>query len=193
MINNLEKIKTLISFSTEDDFYHVQIIKRKKEHKELGSNSIIIKTYYLKSSQHLDKIMPEIISLCDFHNARGCINLNKRSFEKIAFHTLKKITDQIMNKDFKSVKDAYNSVCGSHSNEKEKKWIIDFDEKDFSSGFRLQQIVDSISVIGGKLFEVLETKNGFHIITNPFRLDIFKKNNPNLEIHKDNPTIIYIP
>lgn len=193
MVNNISKIQNLLQFNSEDDFYHLQIIKRKKEHKELGSNSMIIKTYYIKSLDHLDKIAPEMISLCDFHNARGCINLNKRSFEKVAFHCLRKLTDQIMNKDFKSAKDAYNSVCGSHSNENEKKWIIDFDEKDFMSGFRLEQIKDSIVSFGGKVLEILETKNGFHIITNSFRLDLFKKEYPELEIHKDNPTILYIP
>ncbi len=31
MINNLNQIKTLLKFDSEDDFYHLQIIKRKKE------------------------------------------------------------------------------------------------------------------------------------------------------------------
>ena len=29
-MNNIEKIKNLLSFDSKDDFYHLQIIKRKK-------------------------------------------------------------------------------------------------------------------------------------------------------------------
>ena len=36
-----------------------------------------------------------------------------------------------MNKDFKSVRKAYESVCGGFSNEPEKKWVIDIDYKDY--------------------------------------------------------------
>lgn len=195
MINNLEQIKKIIEFDSEDDFYHLQIIKRKKEHKELGSNSMIVKTYYVKSYDHLDKIMPEIICLCDFHNARGCINLNRRSFEKLAFQNMRKVTDQIMNRDFRSVKDSYNSVCGAYSNEPNKKWIIDIDEKDQN---KIQIIENDIKNCEpnrreNKTIALLETKNGYHLITSVFRLDQFKELNPTIEIHKDNPTILYIP
>jgi len=49
MVNNFKQIKELLEFESEDDFYHLQILKRKKEYPELGSNSATIKTYYLKS------------------------------------------------------------------------------------------------------------------------------------------------
>ena len=127
MINNFEKISHHLIFESSDDFYHLMILKRKKEHPELGSNSITVHTYYVNSLEHLKNIEKEVINLCEFHNARAYINLNKRSYEKIAFHHLKKVTDCLLNKDFKSIKDAYNSVCGSFSNSTEKRWIIDVD------------------------------------------------------------------
>lgn len=37
MINNLNQIKELLNFESEDVFYHLQVLKRKKEHPELGS------------------------------------------------------------------------------------------------------------------------------------------------------------
>lgn len=80
MINNLEQIKGLLVFNSEDDFYHLQIIKRKKEHPELGSNSYVVKTYYISSIDYLNKKFEEIQVLCQYHNARSCINLNRRSF-----------------------------------------------------------------------------------------------------------------
>jgi hypothetical protein len=39
MVDNFEIIKSLLQFDSEDDFYHLQILKRKKENPELGSNS----------------------------------------------------------------------------------------------------------------------------------------------------------
>ena len=190
MINNLNQIKALLKFESEDDFYHLQILKRKKEHPELGSNSYVVKTYYVRSLEYLDKIFPEVVNICNFHNARACINLNRRSFEKIAFHTLKKVTDCILNKDYKSVRKAYESVCGSYSNETDnKKWIIDIDTKDYtyfkSIKYWILENTDNLFI-----YEI-PTKNGYHLITNPFRLDLFKQQYPEIEVHKNNPTLLY--
>src|SRR6056297_3328486 len=106
MINNFDTIKLLLDFRSDDDFYHCQIIKRKKEHPELRSNSYIVKTYYIKKYEELDYYRDEMIALAELHNARVQINLNRRSFEKMAFHTQKKIADQLMNKDYRSVRKA---------------------------------------------------------------------------------------
>ncbi len=196
MINNLEIIKSLLKFDSEDDFYHAQIIKRKKEHKELGSNSYIVKTYYIKSIEDLDFYFPEMKCLADFHNARVCINLNKRSFENIAFQTLQKTTNQIMNKDWKSVRKAYNSVCGTYSAAKnDKRWIIDIDEP-YSVDVEQQCInfINSFLPEGNKHIATLPTKNGFHIICSPFNIEQWKKMTKlPYDIHKDNPSLIYIP
>lgn len=199
MINNISLIKSLLDFSNPDSFYHLQIIKRKKEHPELGSNSQIIKTYYISSSDYLDNKIEEIISLCNLHNARACINLNRRGFEKIAFQVLRKVTDQIMNKDFKSVRKAYESVCGAYSDEPNKKWIIDIDYTDNHDYFLIMKIIqelhDEANNGSSIIAHNIPTKNGFHIISNPFRLDRFRElyTVANLDIHKDNPTILYIP
>ncbi len=193
MNNNFEQIKKLLTFESEDDFYHLQILKRKKEHPDLGSNSYVVKTYYIKSLESLDFYKDEIICLCEFHNARACINLNKRSFEKASFHTLKKITDQIMNKDYKSTRNAYNSVCGAVSNAGKdgKRWIIDVDIP-FEDGLheigRLKRKLPTDVYVTS-----LETKNGWHMITKPFNLQEYREVIGEHDLHKNNPTILYIP
>lgn len=197
MINNIDIIKSIISFETPDDFYHLQILKRKKEHHDLGSNSYVVKTYYISSMEYLDKKLPEIIALCDFHNARAYINLNGRSFERTAFQTLKKITDQIMNKDFKSVRKAYESVCGEFGTGRDKRWIIDIDtpREDLGIDFvvELLEFMEQLEPIGNKFICELPTKNGFHIITKPFNVQKFSIAYPGIDLHKNNPTILYIP
>lgn len=200
MTNNFQQISKLLQFGSSDDFYHLQIIKRKKDHPELGSNSLVIKTYYIKSKEHLAKAEAEIIALCDFHGARACINLNRRSFEKIAFHTLKKVTDQIMNKDFASVRKAYESVCGAHANEANKKWIVDIDNISID-GFnhrpemiQLRKFLLELQTETGRepYMEFNRTRSGVHIITGPFDLSKFKERFGGLDVHKDNPTILYV-
>lgn len=195
MINNIDKIKKLLVFDSEDEFYQLQILKRKKEHPELGSNNYVVKTYQVKSIEHLDKIFPEVVCLCEFHQARACINLNRRSFEKLAYQMLRKVTDQILNKDFKSVRKAYDSVTGSFSNEPNTKWVVDIDVK---SSIKIEMIQNDIKNCEpnrrvNKTIEILETKNGFHLITSPFNMEEFRKINPDIEVHKNNPTILFIP
>lgn len=189
MINNFEQIKSLLNFDSEDTFYHLQILKRKKEHPELGSNSYVVKTYYIKSIEHLKRVFPEIKNICDFHNARAYINLNKRSFERIAYHTLKKVTDCILNKDFKSVRKAYESVCGAFSTG-DKLWIIDIDDNNFDSS-NIIEYIDKQKPIGPKVVAKIPTKSGYHLIVKPFNASLFSMFE--VDLHHNNPTILYIP
>ena len=200
MVNNFEQIKKMLTFASEDDFYHLQIIKRKKEHPELGSNSYVVKTYYISSVEYLELKKDEIINLCDFHNARAYINLNRRSFEKTAFHTMQKVANQLMNRDFMSVSEAYDSVCGANSNEPNKKWIVDIDDVSVDAMAhdpKIKKLIEKIKTLqhlseATPFLEIVRTKSGFHLITSPFRLDIFSTEYPNIDVHKNNPTILYI-
>lgn len=204
MINNLEKISKLLKFDSEDEFYHLQIIKRKKEHPELGSNSYLVKTYYISSLEYLLKKWEEIITLSTLHNARACINLNRRSFEKIAFQMLQKVTNQIMNKDYRSVRKAYESVCGAHSNESEKKWIVDIDTHSSEIINTIAQVINTCMPLHenkhhSKIYVFLPTKAGGHLISEPFNVQEFKEKLSKLDpvykcdLHPNNPTILFIP
>lgn len=200
MVNNFEQIKKLLIFASEDDFYHLQILKRKKEHPDLGSNSYVVKTYYIGSLEYLDKKKEEIVNLCEFHDARACINLNRRSFEKIAFHTMQKVANQLMNRDYRSIRKAYESCCGAYPNEPNKKWIIDVDNVSLDAIAHdkgLQKMIEQIEELQKQTgrepyLKYIRTKSGFHLISSPFRLDTFCKEYPEMMVHKDNPTILYI-
>ncbi len=192
MIDNFDKIAKLLVFDSEDDFYFLQILKRKKENPEIGSNTIVVRHYYIKSVEQLIKLKKEIVLLCQYHNARAGLCLNRRSFEKISFQLLKKVSDQIMNKDYYSVQNAYASVVGAYSHEPNSKWIIDIDVKNNRFINEVMRFIDGIKQPeGNKFIASLETKNGFHLITKPFNLKTFKDQYPDIEVQKDNPTNLY--
>ena len=48
-------------------------------------------------------------------------------------------------------------------------------------------------VYESKIYAYIPTKNGYHIITKPFNLKQFKDKYPDIDVHKNNPTILYIP
>ncbi len=197
MIDNLENIRDLLIFESEDDFYFLQILQRKKENPQLGSNSRVIRNYYIKNIDYLEKRYDEIKQLCNIYNARAMLRLNKRSFEKTAFKTLKNIANSMENKDFLFINKSYDRACGQGHNDKIKKWIIDID--DFENHKTTQKDIDIISeVINGcmpkndKILKILKTKNGIHLITTPFNLQEFKEYGYSVDIHKDNPINLYV-
>ena len=192
-INNLEIIKHFLNFNSPDEFYYLQILKRRKENPKLGSNSHVIKTYYITSIDYLELKMSEIISLCKLHNARAYINLTSRSFERIAFHTLKKVTDCILNKDYKSIRKAYESVCGEYGSG-EKYWVIDIDDHNLRKVEMIATIINRLqSSYSCNTVAYIPTINGWHLITHPFNLgdfEVYRVEN-SIDVHKNNPTILY--
>lgn len=150
-----------------------------------------MKTYYIKSIEDIEKDKGEMICLAEYHNARIYISLNKRSFERTCYHTLQKVTDQIMNKDYSQARKAYNSACGTHT-EGNKTWVVDIDETGRVANDILK-FIDTLQPEGNKLISVVPTKHGVHLITKPFNLQDFKEVFPAIEVHKNNPTILYVP
>ncbi len=202
MVNNRSLIEPLLVFPSEDCFYFIQILQRKKDHKGEklagpNNNSRLIKAYYIKSLQQLEDQWKEMVALAELFEARISINLNPRNFKKAAFHTLQKICDQMSNNVFDQVHKAYNHVLGEYHNEMDKRWIIDIDTQD---PIEIAKIGDYIKVLQSRvtnkpysILSLIPSKSGVHIITNPFNLQDFVTMFPDIEVHKNNPTNLYIP
>lgn len=203
-VNNKDLIIPLLEFPHKDIFYFTQILQRKKDHlgTRLGgsnNNSRVIKTYYITSVDKLNVYWEEMTKLADLFNARVSINLNPRNFEKAAYATIQKIANQMMNKDFYNTRKAYDSVCGEYHAEIDKRWIIDIDNQieDYLA-LVLNKVTELQEKITNKeytILEVIPSKSGNHVITHPFNIEEFHKDSlfMNLEIHKNNPTNLYIP
>lgn len=193
MIDNYSIIKPLLKFDDLDKFYYIQILQRKKENNLLTSNSRVIKNYYISSLEDLEHKYEEMKNLCNLFNARASIRLNRRSYEKLAYQNLLKVTNCIMNKDFKSIIKSYDRTCGSYHSEEDKTWIVDIDIKNPFLVVNLISFISNIEPKEERVIMFLESKSGGHLITRPFNTTIFKEKYPNIDLHKDNPTNLYIP
>lgn len=193
MIDNIDLILPFINSESDDDYYYLQLIKRKKENPELDANSRIIKNYYIKSKDDLLKKYEEIKAICIATNSRASIRLNKRSFKISALKTMENIANSMISNNNK-VYNCFDRSAGIHHNDRNKKWILDFDffidDKDIES---YKFFINSIEPIGNKILAKIPSKNGFHLITSPFNSEKFKRDFPKIEIHKDNPTNLFIP
>jgi hypothetical protein len=196
MIDNFDLIKSLLTFDSEDEFYFVQILQRKKDNPNgrYGSNnsSRLVKAYYIKSIEHLEMRKDEMILFATHFNARVGINLNKRSYEKTAFNALKKVAEVMHNKNYKMVHRAWNTACGIH-NGGDKIWLLDIDTKNAEYIHKVQSFVKEQQPCGDKVFAIIPSKSGVHIMTKGFDLRDFSQAYSEIEVHKNNPTNLYIP
>ena len=220
MIDNFEQIETLLSFDDPDLFYHLQIIRRGKDHPNLAAANRTIKTYYIDNSEKLSKIKQEIIDLCEYFGARAYINLAPKSYRKCTMQCISDMAKRAMDGDFKKIYKCWNTVVGCIKSDKPH-WIIDVDIPSIKNnneticyGNGILSQIENISisefieyeceplhytkyylnkVYESKIYAYIPTKNGYHIITKPFNLKQFKDKYPDIDVHKNNPTILYIP
>ena len=216
MINNYDLIRPLLKFDNEGDFYFIQVIKRRKDNPGLSKDNKLIDNFYVYSMDEFNAIEHKLLSQCELNNARAYMRLNVRNAKKVGLFTLKKITDYIISNDYRAIASAYHSTCGEYHSDVDKKWVVDID------GIHLKYmdvIKDRINELHSKIIQptkqhkilaTIPTKTGFHIITNPFNVSLFKakyvwgktmfseRNEPvstdggveSPDVHKDNPTVL---
>jgi hypothetical protein len=200
MINNFTIIKKYLDFSNLETYYFLQIIQRRKDNPDLGKDMRIIDDIFIYSLEQFERMEDEVITKCITNNARAYFRLNKRSLKKSAMQLLKKVTTMIIDENYKSVKNAYSSVSGEFHNDEDKKWIVDIDNVVYDGNFgynheSMLMKLKSLQIETGRepLLNLIQTKNGVHIITRPFNVNEFKKVYPTIDIHKDNPTLLFCP
>ncbi len=191
-VNNFEFFKRILNFKSSDEFYFLQIIKRGKDNKTGHSKNHMIKFYTVTSLEQFNNLEPEIIALCDLFNARAYIHPTKRSFQQTANEVLRHTTNVYLDNPI-GLKNVYTTVCGKFFITSDKKFIIDLDGEDAD---KCNEIVDFIEhecepYNTVKFQYMVPTVHGVHLITRPFNIAKFKNAYPNIDIHKNNPTLLY--
>jgi len=204
MLNNFSTLKKFLHFE-EGKFYYLQLLARKKDNPNQSRHVKVVRDYFIDSEEYYDAIRPQVIELCETFNARAYLRLNRRSYKKVTFHMLKSLAIAIEQEQWNVSKSSFATACGQTSDEtsETKKWIVDVDDVDWNDP-STQNYIDSIhdtiqslqSEVTNKSYKIygnVYTKNGLHIITNPFNVKEFKKSFSELDVHKDNPVNLYIP
>ena len=210
-IDNFNKIQSLLSFDSEDDFYFLQIIKRRKDNPDLPRSEKLIRNYFIGSGD-LEKCKKSIITICEVNNARAYFRLNRRSYKNVAHRMNVKLAQYLCDGQYRACETLFDSICGEYHCDPQKKWLIDIDSISYADVIPYYEIIEKLdnykpltetfsSKDGHKFcrehhYHIIKTLNGYHIITAPFNTQLFNQqcliNNLEIpEIHKDNPTLLY--
>jgi hypothetical protein len=201
MINNFSAIRDLLTFGDEDKFYFIQIFKRRKDNPDMKKDMVIIDNYFVYELEHFNGLEERIIKQCTDNNARAYIRLNRRSSRQVALKTLGRIAQMIEDSNYKFAHRAYFSCAGEYHKEEDKTWIIDID-RNGESDDAYDALINSIIFEAQQLIQetgkddtmmILPTKNGLHLVCRPFNLSRFKKSFPDVDVHKDNPVVLFCP
>lgn len=193
-VNNFDQIRSLLKFDSEDQYYFLQILKRRKENPDMAVGVTVVKEYYIDSLEYFDKKRDSIIEMCEKHNSRAGLRLNRRSYKKTAHALLKDIANKLEQEEYRSIRNSYASASGRTPAEPEKTWILDVDAEEMPLLEGIVAMVDTAqSKYESNVVDLIPSKSGMHIITYPFNPQEFKSQFPTVEIKKDNPTNLYIP
>jgi len=198
-MENFNLIRKMLSFPDENAFYFLQILKRRKDNPDLGKDMIHIADYYIYSLEQFDSIKQRIIDQCDAENARAYFRLNRRDAKKVAMQVLKITVDHIMSENYRAVKNAFASCAGRFHSDPDKTWIVDIDNISIDTfnhseeQHKMRELILDLQreTENESMMKFIPTKGGVHIITRPFNLNKFKSQYPEIDVHKDNPTILY--
>lgn len=196
MINNFEQIAGLLNFESDDDFYFIEILKRKKDNNEMTKSEKMIDVYEINSIAELENHKPFIIDKCKSNNARAYIHLNKRSRKKIALEMLRELASRVADNNYK-VNNLYHSTMGKYHSDKQKTWIIDLDGEQVNlKDAILDEIREFLKQVHKTefvtvAFNVIPTRNGIHLIVQPFNPNILKQKFKDVVIFKDAPTLLF--
>lgn len=201
MIDNFEKVASFLTWlgfadfkvmSRDDVFVNIEIIQRKKDGHE---KTRVLKTYLIRSVDDLMKRKDEIVSMCGAFGARAYINLNPKTERAVQDEMLKKLVELVTEgSTMDPIRLATHSIGTCRT--LDSFWVVDVDEDmvDF-----LDEIVEETNHIykhhnkeGEAVLMVLPTKNGYHLITHPFDLKLFRAIYPGIDVKKNNPTVLYL-
>lgn len=199
-IDNFEQIKKFMRFKNSDEFYVVQIIKRRKENPGMSRDSKKIYEFYINSIDYLERKKEDIIRYCKINNARAYISVVPRSYKRTCTLMQKINLENIHNEQYDKAFSAFSSACGKvESKPKNVKnlWILDVDGE-FTEEYTnviLERQNDDFIHGTIEVVDVIDTLNGKHVIINPLNPlileDIKTRYSIEFDIKKESPTLLY--
>jgi hypothetical protein len=172
------------------------VFKRKKDQPEGERDNHqsvrTIRSYCISSIEQLERKYDEIKMLCEMFKARAYIHIQKQNHKDVSLDMLVDLAQRIKSGQHKQ-QNLFDSVVGQMKT-LEKRWIVDVDTKDELFDREVQLFINTqCRPFGMKIIANIPTKNGVHLITERFDVMEFKKQYPDVDIQKKNPTLLYYP
>ena len=200
-IDNFEEISEILFGDgvmplQENEFYYLQILMRGKDSHPSGeaNKNKLVKYYCIRSRQQLMSLKNEIKGICKVTNGRAYIHPTRRNMIAVASLCLILTSETFVSKNWHAFRGTYSTACGKSFVKKDKKFIVDLDGYSIGSP-ETEEVKSFINGLRGKgsdkIVAEIETKNGCHLITLPFDTDQFEERYSNIDVHKNNPTLLY--
>lgn len=184
------------NLSDQGDFFFIQVMQRNKEKNNVSSSGYVIKDYHFFDKEIFLSKKEEITTLCKAFNARAYFWINPRNCKEVQYEIIREALEAIELGTHKLFKCVSRALGRKRCNKYKSKWILDFDTKDWGLINKYLDLVRKCRPNVNKILYYVPTVNGIHVITLGFDLEQFKQELAiakldNIDIHKDNPTILY--
>ena len=103
---------------------------------------------------------------------------------------MKYLAQRMYGGDYKKIWKVWNT-CAEEIKGEKPRWVVDVDIN--IDEFELRKEINMLDPIGSKIVSTVPTKSGYHLITLPFNVQKFSEKFPDIDVHRNNPTILYIP
>lgn len=207
MVNNYELLRGALNFTEPGYFYVLEVIKRRKDNPSLFKDALQLATYRIRSIEQLDQWFPTIVQMCDACNARAYIRLNRRNNERVAKAAMVRLATLINEGNYTGASRVFESVAGEQVNDDLKTWVVDLDHdltmfepgqegiKEWHDSIKkfILQCTSEDLIESQRNMYLVPTPNGHHLITRPFDRKRFSIGEPSIDVHTNNPTILYAP
>lgn len=180
----------------EDVFFMLQVIRRKKDVDDHKNHSSIVKTYYIHDTDYLLSRWDEIVALCEAFQARAMLRVVPRHYKQVAFKTLAKLSDLLGANQFKTARKAYDSAAGATPHHSYRMFIVDLDGGREAAACLADKVMSAIdNICGDRIIAKLAvpSPNGLHLVVSPFDTSKLSATYPEIDIHKDGMTNVYVP
>lgn len=175
-----DKTGKQVSHTYDVDQYEIHVLRRVKDCKALGKKvganecTRLLRTYQIDSLEKLDNKREAIKELCETNNARAYVLLQVRDMREVLMNLEKNIIECLAKKNYgvKIEHLARVSFCELKSS-RYPVWMLDIDN-DEMHGWTKEEIIsilkENLKTCGKdpKKLYIVPTKNGFHIVSEPF-------------------------